>query len=53
MKPSLTLTAALAPLAKEHGVDLTALALAEIEFERKLADTKAWMRSSQSDGRGL
>lgn len=43
MSPSLPMTAALAPLAKEQGVDLTQLAKAEIEFERKLADLKQWV----------
>lgn len=47
MKPSLPLTAALAPLAKEYDVDLTQLATAEIEFERKCAELEQWLKDTR------
>jgi hypothetical protein len=47
MMASLPLTAALSPLAAEHGVDLTSLAKAEMEFERKLHEVSEWLKSTR------
>lgn len=47
MKPTLSLTAALSPLAKKQGVDLTKLALAEIDFERKYKALEQWVKDTR------
>lgn len=41
---ALPLTGALYPLAAEQGFDLSKLALAEMEFERKLRDLEIWLK---------
>lgn len=48
MKADLPFTSALSPLAREQGFDLTSLALAEIEFERKYAELKQWLANTRS-----
>lgn len=45
MKASLPMTAALSALAKQQGVDLSKLAAAEIDFERKYAALEQWLKS--------
>lgn len=44
----LPLTGALSPLAAQQGVDLTSLALAEMEFERKLQEVRDWLKSTRA-----
>jgi hypothetical protein len=49
----LPLTAALAAFDTERTVDLTPLATAEMEFERKLQVLKDWLASTKSDRFGM
>lgn len=44
----LPLTGALSQLAAEHSVDLTPLALAEMEFERKVQEVRDWLKRTRS-----
>lgn len=41
----LPMTAALSPLAEEQGVDISAFAKLEAEFERMLQEARDWLRS--------
>lgn len=47
MKPTLALTAALSPLAKEQNYDLSKLAAAEIDFERKYKALEQWVKDTR------
>lgn len=44
---NLPLTNALAPLADEHGYDLTSFREAEQRFDQQLADTIEWARDTR------
>lgn len=47
MKATLPFVAALSPLAAEQGFDLTKLALAEMEFDRKARELREWLESTK------